>query len=346
MNVHPQKLEVRFRDPNTVHALVHRGLVHALTGGKGAVAVEGDAFGGRRKRAEEEEDEKRISWKGERRGWRGAGALWLGRRGALALRRADTRDAARRDRARPIPLFLFRRNLFFVFLLPLSARSVSSASTAIRSSSPKARRGSCSSTSTSRTSACGTRGSSRGSRRRSACLAEPPDAGDVRGDAGRGGAPRRGPTTSSPTAGFVGLGAVGPDVPRLGGAARDAGLVGPSRAPRLPRAPRGAARGLRVLAGAPARGPRGVARLPGRDHGQPPPRAGRGRAAPRGPRGLPRPVDVPARAADPPRASRTRSSRSVSGGADERSATTSSRRSSASRCRSAASTSSSSSSRR
>ncbi|MEO8055873.1 MAG: DNA mismatch repair endonuclease MutL [Acidobacteriota bacterium] len=70
VNVHPQKLEVRFREPNTVHALVHRGLVLALTGGKGAVAVEGDAFGGRGEKRREDffeggRGEGRAAWLGE-----------------------------------------------------------------------------------------------------------------------------------------------------------------------------------------------------------------------------------------------------------------------------------------
>jgi len=38
-NVHPQKSEVRFLEPSSVHSLVHRGLREALTGGKSATAL-------------------------------------------------------------------------------------------------------------------------------------------------------------------------------------------------------------------------------------------------------------------------------------------------------------------
>ncbi|MBK9062336.1 MAG: DNA mismatch repair endonuclease MutL [Acidobacteria bacterium] len=82
VNVHPQKLEVRFREPNTVHALVHRGLVAALTGGKGAVAIEGDAFGRGREGQRRREDFFE--------GGRGEGsAVWLGE--GAARYGADTR---------------------------------------------------------------------------------------------------------------------------------------------------------------------------------------------------------------------------------------------------------------
>jgi DNA mismatch repair protein MutL len=44
VNVHPQKEEVRFRDPGPLHSLVHRALAHALGGGKEATPLAGTSF--------------------------------------------------------------------------------------------------------------------------------------------------------------------------------------------------------------------------------------------------------------------------------------------------------------
>ena len=153
-NVHPQKSEVRFLEPSSVHSLVHRGLREALTEGS------------RRRRC------RRRSCRSRSRGPR-AGAMPRPPR-----RRSPSRSVCGMARGRRGPRLLvppsppIRRTPRGRPLPPPRpsprppARSASSASTASRTSWPRGPTGSSSSTSTSRTRGSASSGSATGSRGR------------------------------------------------------------------------------------------------------------------------------------------------------------------------------------
>src|SRR5512135_178548 len=102
---------------------------------------------------EREKEEEKISSKVEEGRERAAGSAKERRATAPTRGRSSTRS-----RPASLPLPIQKKNLLLSplpSLRLLSAPCVSSASTATRSSSPRAKRGWSSSTSTSRTSACG-----------------------------------------------------------------------------------------------------------------------------------------------------------------------------------------------
>ena len=164
---------------------------------------------------------------------RGGGAV---RRGRAALRRRHS-NAARCDRARPLFLFLSRRNLVF-FLLFSSRHSQASRPVPRLLPRRRERRGARPDRPARRARARPVRAVSREARGRRAGLPAPPDAAHVRREAGGGRAPRafRRPPRGR---GLRGLRALGADLPRDRRARRPRGLGDRARAPRLRRPSRG-----------------------------------------------------------------------------------------------------------
>ncbi len=277
MNVHPQKREVRFRDPNAVHSLIHRSLLEALGGAKGATPVEASAFaapsplrppGGRRRSA--------ASLLAEAVGAleRDAGPGSAGRGGGVELRRRRPRPTRRSG---PLRLLGQYRNSFLVAEseagLVLIDQHV--AHERVRYERILARLETSDAPSQSLllpVSFEATPDEAALLSRADALLAA---AGFVVSERGA----RSFAVTAAPA-----------DTP----ASAVAPFLRDFLSPR-----RGAARRQRRR-DAPPRGAGGVARLPRRGDGQHAARAGRGDAAPRRPLALPRPLDLPARPADPP----------------------------------------------
>ncbi|MBK9090281.1 MAG: DNA mismatch repair endonuclease MutL [Holophagales bacterium] len=157
-NVHPQKSEVRFLEPSSVHSLVHRGLREALTEGKSATALPASVLSEPFARPASWGDAPPPRRRSPRRSACGMSREVSGVPGPRAPRPRPSPPIRPTPRGRPLRP---RR--------PSPRRPGSSgcwASTASRTSWPKGPRGSSSSTSTSRTKGSVSSGSATGWRGR------------------------------------------------------------------------------------------------------------------------------------------------------------------------------------